>query len=79
MMRNLYNNKCFVMVRSAALELMRACDGSLEPSCYKNDHVMGENLLTRAVLPQCAKMCILLHKAVLNGCFEACIANMNCR
>ena len=37
----LYNNKCFVMERSAPLELMRACDGSLEPSCYKNDHVMG--------------------------------------
>ena len=31
------------------------------------------------VCPQCAKMHFLLLKAPLNGCFEACIANMNCR
>ena len=37
----LYNNKCFVVCRCAALGWIWACDGSLEPSCYKNDHVMG--------------------------------------
>ena len=53
------------MVRSAPLELMRACDGSLEPSCYKNDHVMGNFRFARSARPQCAKMCFLLHKAPL--------------
>ena len=67
------------MVRSAPLEFMRACDGSLEPSCYKNDHVMGTFRFARAARPQCAKMCFLLQKAALKGRFEACIANMNCR
>ena len=35
-----------------------ACDGSLEPSCHKNDHVMGKNRFARAARPQRAKMCI---------------------
>ena len=55
------------------------CDSSLEPSCYKNDHVMENFCFTRSARPQCVKMCFLLHKAALNGRFEACIANMNCR
>ena len=32
-----------------------------------------------ALHPQCTKVCFLLHKAALNGCFEAYMANMNCR
>ena len=34
-----------------------ACDSSLELSCYKNDHIMGEIRFARAARPQCAKMC----------------------
>ena len=56
-----------------------ACESSFEPSCYKNDQVMGENRFARALRPQCAKMCFLLHRALLNGRFEAYVAKMNCR
>ena len=52
----LYNNKCFVVSLSAALGWIWACDGSLEPSCYKNDHVMGTFPFARAARPQRAKM-----------------------
>ena len=73
---NLYNNKCFVVCLSAAPELMRACDGSLEPSWHKNDGSMENFRFARAARPQCAKMCFLLHKAPLNSCLEGCNANM---
>ena len=33
-----------------------ACDSSLEPSYYKNDHIMGENRFARAARPQGEKM-----------------------
>ena len=33
-----------------------ACDSSLEPSCYKNDHVMGNFRFACTARPQCAKM-----------------------
>ena len=74
----LYNNKCFVGDVWGMCGLMRACDSSLEPSCYKNDQVMEEIRFARAARPQCAKMC-LLHKAVLNFRLEVCIAYMNCK
>ena len=73
----LYNNKCFVVGRCAHRELMRACDTSLEPSSHKNDQVMRQNRLARALRPQCAKMCFLLHKAVLNLRLEVRIAYVN--
>ena len=53
-----------------------ACDSSLEPSCHKNDRIMGEFRFALAARPQCAKMCFLLHKAPLNSCLEGCNANM---
>ena len=59
-----------------APELMRACDGSLEPSWHKNDGSMENFRFARAARPQCAKMCFLLHKAPLNSCLEGCNANM---
>ena len=74
---NLYNNKCIVGNVWGVCGLMRACDSSLEPSCYKNDHVMEEIRFARAARPQCAKMCFLLHKAVLNLRLEVRIAYMN--
>ena len=52
----LYNNKCFVVFLSAAPELMRACDGSLEPSWHKNDGSMENFRFARTARPQCAKM-----------------------
>ena len=58
---------------------MRACDSSLEPSCHKNDQVMGENWFARAGRPQCAKMCFLLHKLAPNGRFETCTVRKSCR
>ena len=54
---NLYNNKCFVVVRSAALELMRACDTSLEPPWLPYDQVMGTNRFARTARPPGAKEC----------------------
>ena len=76
---HLYNNKCFVRVISVALARIWACDSSLEPSCYKNDQVMGENRFAHALRPQCAKMRFLLYRALLNGHFKAYIAKKNCR
>ena len=58
----LYNNKCFVPAISGPLAWNWACDSSLEPFCYKNDHVMGENRLACSARPQCANMGVLLHK-----------------
>ena len=56
---------------------MRACDSSLEPSWPKNDQGMNRFWFARA---RSARKCVfLLHKAALNGRFEACIANMNCK
>ena len=75
----LYNNKCNVRSVLDVRGLMWACDSSLEPSCYKNDHVMEEIRFARAARPQCAKMGFLLHKAVLNFRLEVCIAYMNCK
>ena len=75
--RNLYNNKCNVRAFSVGFAWNWACDSSLEPSCYKNDQVMGENRFAHALCPQCAKMYFLLHTVLLNGNFEAYTANMN--
>ena len=68
--RHLYNNKCFVVCRWAARELMRACDTSLEPPRLPYDQVMEQNRFARAARPQRAKMCFLLHKLAPNGHFE---------
>ena len=72
---NLYNNKCIVTAVLAPGGPMRACgcDSSLEPSCHKNDHVINLFWFGHATRPQLAKMSFLLHKAALNGRFEACI------
>ena len=59
-----------MVILSAAPELMRACDGSLEPSWHKNDGSMENFRFARAARPQCAKMCFLLHKLAPNGRFE---------
>ena len=56
--------------RWGALELMRACDTSLEPPRLPYDQVMEQNRFARAVRPQRAKMCFLLHKLAPNGSFE---------
>ena len=56
-----------------------ACDSSLEPSWLPYEQSMGEICFARAVRPQRGKMCFLLHKAALNGRFEACIAIINSR
>ena len=34
-----------------------ACDSSLEPSCHRNDRIMGNFRFARAARPQRAKMC----------------------
>ena len=78
-MTHLYNNKCIVRYVSEAVGRNWACDSSLEPSWPKNDRFMRNFRFARAVRPQRAKMCFLLHKAALNGRFETCISNMNCR
>ena len=75
----LYNNKCFVTGIWAPRGWIWACDSSLELSRPKNDQGMNFFWFARAVRPQRAKMCFLLHKEALNGRFEACIAIMNCR
>ena len=60
------------MSRWAHRELMRACDTSLEPSSHKNDQVMGQNRLARA-------LCFLQHEALLNGRFEvAYVVSVTC-
>ena len=64
------------MSRSAPFGWIWACDSSLEPSCHKNDRIMGEFRFALAARPQCAKMCFLLHKAPLNSRLEGCNANM---
>ena len=56
-----------------------ACDSSLEPPRPPYEHMMAARAPACAARPQCAKLCFLLHKVALNGRFEACIANMNCR
>ena len=77
--RYLYNNKCFVRAEMEAVGWIWACDSSLEPSRHKNDHVINLFWYGHVARPQRAKIRFLLHKAALNGHFEACIANMNCR
>ena len=54
----LYNNKCFVGDVWGVCGLMRACDSSLEPSCYKNDHVMEEIRFARA---RSAQKCVFYY------------------
>ena len=79
MLYHTINKNHFVKSRWAVCGCMRVCDTSLEPYCHKNDHVINLFWFARAARPQCAKMCFLLYKAVLNGRFQVCIANMNCR
>ena len=38
-----------------------------------------ERFASRAPLARSTRKCFLLHNAALNGLFEACIDNMNCR
>ena len=70
----MYKNH-FVRVIWAMCGCVRVCDMSLEPSRPTNEHMMDARAPAGAVRPQCVKMCFLLHKAALNGLFEASIAN----
>ena len=54
---------------------MRVCDTSLEPPRPPYERLIGRIRFARTGRPQCAKMCFLLHKALLNDRFFIIIDN----